>query len=174
VQQLAAALDEFERLSHDHSREGSALLGRANKPGWLFAEAAEQAGKGAANSGAADAPSTAAAAAAAASGSTAAAAAGDVAQQDAADAAADEVTDPPVAAANPADTAGSSNVAGRRGGLDRLLGRHVNTRLLHMISLHMLIANTLIRVQLAHMLVGAWRNCILRVTSAVMPLSLYN
>jgi hypothetical protein len=26
MQQLAAALDEFERLSHDHSQEGSALL----------------------------------------------------------------------------------------------------------------------------------------------------
>jgi hypothetical protein len=146
VQQLAAALDEFERLSHDHSREGSALLGRANKPGWLFAEAAEQAGEGAAgsvaaSSSAADAPS-------------AAAAAGDVAHQDAAAAAAERVTDPPVAAANPADTAGSSTAEDRRGGLDRLLGRHVNARLLHMISLHMLIANTLTRVQLAHMLVS--------------------
>jgi hypothetical protein len=45
VQQLGAALSEFERLSHDHSRQGSALLSRANSPGWLFAEAAEQAGK---------------------------------------------------------------------------------------------------------------------------------
>jgi hypothetical protein len=195
VQQLAAALDEFERLSHDHSREGSALLGRANKPGSLFAEAAEQAGKGAAGSSAAGVPSAAAASgskaaatgsstagiptAAAASGSAAAAASGDV--EVAADDAAAKVTAPPVAAAN---TASSSNVADRKGGLDRhlgrhvnmtappaaadntgsaadrrggldkLLGRHVNTRLLHMISLHMLIANTLTSVQLAHMLVS--------------------
>ncbi|WIA11141.1 hypothetical protein OEZ85_011284 [Tetradesmus obliquus] len=43
LQQLAAALAEFEGLSHDHSREGTALMSRANNPGWLFAEAAQQA-----------------------------------------------------------------------------------------------------------------------------------
>jgi hypothetical protein len=176
VQQLGAALAEFERLSHDHKREGSLLLSSANKPGWMFAEAAQQAGK----SSAAGTPESSTSAAAAASTSAsavidtpaaaaakvtikaeagqaatvaAAGAADEAAGSSAAAAAGAAVEAAGSSAAAAATATGGSSAAVGRAGLDRLLGRHVNSRLLHMISLHMLIANTLTRLQLARMLV---------------------
>jgi hypothetical protein len=130
VQQLGAALAEFERLSHAHSRQGSALLNRANTPGWLFAEAAEQAGKALqeeAASGVVEhlSPAAPSPSAAAAAGAAAAAA---------------------------AVSSNSSSNAGV-GSLQQLLGRHVNARHLHMVSLHMVMANTLSRLQIAKLLV---------------------
>jgi hypothetical protein len=144
-------LQQFERLSHEHSREGSALLGKANKPGWMFAAGQGTAGNAAASSSETGTPSAAA-------GANEAAAAADEGREPGQAAAAATADAAAAAAMAAADTA-SSCASDRRGGLDQLLRRHVNTRLLHMISLHMLIVNTLTRVQLAHMLVGAAADC---------------
>jgi hypothetical protein len=138
VQQLGAALAEFERLSHAHSRQGSALLTRANRPGWLFAEAAEQAGKALQE----EAASVAEHLSPAAPSPSSAAAAG-------------------AAAAAAAMSSNSSSNAGV-GSLQQQLGRHVNARHLHMVSLHM--ANTLSRLQIAKLLVRRDATCRLQVT----------
>jgi hypothetical protein len=131
VQQLSAALAEFERLSREHSREGSMLMSRANSPGWIFAEAAEQAGK--------------------------------PLQQD--DGSSGDTAEPAAAAAAAAaeavrtDSSGSSSnsaaARAERRSLDQQLVRHVKSRRLHMVSLHMLMSNTRTRLQIAKFLVSA-------------------
>ncbi|WIA30992.1 hypothetical protein OEZ86_001034 [Tetradesmus obliquus] len=148
VQQLAAALAEFERLSHHHSREGTALLSRANSPGWMFAEAAQQAGMGLQGDGGgsrdtAEPPPAAAAAAAAAYASPGATASADEAS---------------LCRSSSSGSNGSDSTAVDAGGscLDQQLRRHVKSRHLHMISLHMVIANTLSHLQAAKCLVASY------------------
>jgi hypothetical protein len=128
-------LIEFKRLSHDHSRQGSQLMSRAHTPGWLFAEAAQQAGKPLQQSG-------------------------NSSSRDGSDPAAAEAAESPVAAdSTSSDAAAAAAAAGgaseaSRSSLDSQLVRHVKSRHLHMVSLHMVTTNTLSRLQLAKLFVS--------------------
>lgn len=63
-----------------------------------------------------------------------------------------------------ASAAGAADAtAGPSGNLDHQLMRHVKARQLHMVSLHMVMANTLTRWQLAQMLVRNGYACVCRV-----------
>jgi hypothetical protein len=134
VEQLSAALLEFERLSKAHHQEGSSLMSSANQPGWLFAEAAVEADRSSYSRGAAgDSVNTSS-----------------TAQHAAATAAAATAT----AGGSAGGADGTAAEGEPAGGLDQLLSRHVTARHLHMVSLHIMVANTLSRLQLAHLWVS--------------------
>jgi hypothetical protein len=138
VEHLAVALHEFERLSKAHCQEGNTLIIQANQPGWIFGEAVVEAGRTASSSACASAATEA-------QNRLAGSAAATAASSSSAD------------AGGASAATGSSSATSSSGGLDLLLGRHVRARHLHMMSLHMVISNTLSRLQLAHLHVRGLR-----------------